>query len=158
MVAQIDELTRDLDAESAGQILYQLADQYYRSGRWPAAADTFQAMVDRYPQHSLTPPALRWLVQYYSSAEAQWRVQHDVSQQSNWFKRAAALAAEIERTRFDQFIEPAMRFPLAAAYRGMGQARQAERFYQVAGPRRRPRRLGPLRRASCGCTTPKAGR
>ena len=26
-----------------------------------------------------------------------------------------------------------MRFPLAAAYRGMGKARQAERFYQVQG-------------------------
>ena len=133
LVAQIDELTRDLDAESGGQILYQLADQYYHSGRWPAAADTFQAMVDRYPQHSLAPPALRWLVQYYSSGEAQWRVQHDVSRQSSWLKRAAVLGAEIERTRFDQFIEPAMRFPLAAAYRGMGEARQAERFYQVQG-------------------------
>ncbi len=132
-VAQIDELTRDLDAESAGQILYQLADQYYRSGRWPAAADTFQALVDRFPQHSLTPPALRWLVQYYSSAEAGWRVQHDVAQQSKRLQRAAALGAEIERTRLDQFIEPALRFPLAAAYRGMGQVRQAERLYQLQG-------------------------
>ncbi len=133
LVAQLDELTRDLDADSAGQILYQLADQYYHSGRWPAAADTFQALVDRYPQHSLTPPALRWLVQYYCSAEAAWRVQHDASQQSKWLERAAALGSEIERTRFDQFAEPAMRFPLAAAYRGMGQARQAERFYQLQG-------------------------
>jgi photosystem II stability/assembly factor-like uncharacterized protein/tetratricopeptide (TPR) repeat protein len=132
-VAQIDELTRDLDAENAGQILYQLADQYYRSGRWPAAADTFQALVDRFPQHSLSPPALRWLVQYYSSAEAGWRVQHDVAQQSKRLQRAAAFGAEIERTRLDQFIEPAIRFPLAAAYRGMGQVRQAERLYQLQG-------------------------
>jgi photosystem II stability/assembly factor-like uncharacterized protein len=132
-VAQIDELTRDLDAESAGQILYQLADQYYHSGCWPAAADTFQALADRYPQHPLTPPALRWLVQYYSSGEAAWRVQHDVAQQPKRLERAAALGAAIERTRCDQFIEPAVRFPLAAAYRGMGQAKQAERFYQLQG-------------------------
>jgi photosystem II stability/assembly factor-like uncharacterized protein len=131
LVAQIDKLTGDLDPESAGQILYQLADQYYRSGRWSAAADTFQALADRYPQHSLSPSARRWLVQYYASAEADWRVRHDVSQQSDWLKRAAAIGTEIERTRFDQFIEPVVRFPLAAAYRGMGQARQAERFYQV---------------------------
>ena len=130
LVGQIDELTRDLDAESAGQIVYQLADQYYRSGRWPAAADTFQLLVDRYPRHSLTPSALRWLVQYYASAETAWRVQHDVSTQQKRFERAAALGAEIERTRFDQFIEPAVRFPLAAAYRGLGQPRQADRFYQ----------------------------
>ncbi len=133
MLAQLDELTRDLDAESAGQILYQLADQYYRSGRWQSAADTFQALADRFPQHPLTPPALRWLVQYYSSAEAAWRVQHDVAQQSKWLARAATLAAEVERTRLDQFIEPAIRFPLAAAYRGLGQTRQAERLYQLQG-------------------------
>ena len=83
LVAQLDELTRDLDADSAGQILYQLADQYYHSGRWPAAADTFQALVDRYPQHSPTPPALCWLAQYYCSAEAAWRVQHDARSNRN---------------------------------------------------------------------------
>jgi hypothetical protein len=133
LVAQIDELTRDLDAESAGQVLYQLADQYYHSGRWSAAAETFQALAERYPQHSLAPQAIQWLIQYYSSAEVAWRVQHDVSQQSKRFERAAALGAELERTRFDQFVEPVVRFPLAAAYRGMGQARQAERFYQLQG-------------------------
>ena len=130
LLAQLDELTRDLDPESAGQILYQLADQYYHSGRWQAAAETFQALVDRYPQHSLTPLALRWLVQYYASAEAAWRVQHDVSHESKRLEQAAAIGAGLERTRFDQFVEPAVRFPLAAAYRGMGQTRQAERFYQ----------------------------
>jgi photosystem II stability/assembly factor-like uncharacterized protein/tetratricopeptide (TPR) repeat protein len=133
LIAQLDELTRDLDADNAGQILYQLADRYHRSGRWAAAAETFQALAERYPQHPLTSPALRWLVQYYGSGEAAWRVQHDVSQQSKRLERAAALGAEIERTRFEQFVEPAVRFPLAVAYRGMGQARQAERCYQLQG-------------------------
>jgi photosystem II stability/assembly factor-like uncharacterized protein len=131
LLAQIDQLTRDLDRPGAGQVLFQLADQCYRSGRWPAAADTFQAMAERYPEHSLTPLALRWLVQYYASGEAACRLHCDAPQQQGRFERAAAIGRELERTRFEQFAEPAVRFPLAAAYRGLGQARQAERFYQV---------------------------
>jgi photosystem II stability/assembly factor-like uncharacterized protein/tetratricopeptide (TPR) repeat protein len=131
LIAQIDELTRDLDADSAGQILYQLADQYYHSGRWAAAAETFQALAERYPQHSLTPPAQQWLIQYYASSEAAWRVQHDPSQQTKRFERAIAIGTDLERTRFDQFIEPATRFSVAAAYRNLGRMHDAERLYQA---------------------------
>ena len=131
LLAQIDELTRDMDADSAGQILYQLADQYHRSGRWPAAAEAFQTLVDRYPQHPLTPPAMLWLLHYYASAEAAWQVQHNVAQPSKRFERAVAIGAELERTRFDLFVEPAARFPLAAAYRGLGRTREAERLYRL---------------------------
>ena len=129
LFAQIDDLTRDLDDQSRGQILYQLGDRYYRTGHWPSAAETFQVLSDRYPQHALTPQALLWLVQYYASGEAAWRVERGDGQKR--FEQAAALGQQIERTRPELFAEPALCFPLAAAYRGLGQARQAERFYQA---------------------------
>jgi hypothetical protein len=47
------------------------------------------------------------------------------------FEQAAALGKDLERTRPELSAEPAVCFPLAAAYRGLGQARQAERFYQA---------------------------
>jgi photosystem II stability/assembly factor-like uncharacterized protein/tetratricopeptide (TPR) repeat protein len=131
LLAQVDQLTRNMDQDSAGQILYQLADQCYRSGRWPAAAETFEAMTDRYPEHALTPSALLWLVQYYASGEAAWRLRCDEKQRQKRFERAVAIGQQLARTRFEQFAEPAVRFPLAAAYRGLGQARQAEQFYRM---------------------------
>ncbi len=133
LLAQIDQLTSGLDTDGAGQLFYQLADHYYHSGRWPLAAETFETLVQRYPQHPLSPLALRWLVQYYASDEAAWRVGHDPSQQGKRRERAVALGQQIERTEFEWFAQPAVRFPLAAAYRGLGHARQAQRLYQAQG-------------------------
>jgi photosystem II stability/assembly factor-like uncharacterized protein len=133
LLAQIDQLTRDLDADAAGQVLYRLGDQYYRSGRWPAAAEVFQLLVDRCPQHPLVPAAQQWLVHYFASAEAAWRVDRDVSQHQKRFERAVTIGAGLESGRFGQFIEPAIQFPLAAAYRELGRTREAERLYQSQG-------------------------
>ena len=129
LLAQIDDLTRDLDDDSRGQLLYQLADHYCRTGRWASAAETFEVLVERYPQHWLTPNAMLWLVQYYASGEAAWRADRGNSQKR--FERAVALGQQIERTRPESFGEPALCFPLAAAYRGLGQASQAARMYQL---------------------------
>ncbi|GAG30714.1 unnamed protein product, partial [marine sediment metagenome] len=143
LLAQTNELTRDLDSGSAGRILYHLAQQYYRTGRWPMAAETFELLIDRHPEHPLVRPALVWLVQYYAGGEAAWRVQGtqrftvrqtsalsiDASQQENRPDRAAQLGKQIERTCPALFADPALRFPLAVAHRNQGFPRQAERFY-----------------------------
>ena len=65
LLAQSGELIRGLDDNNAARILYHLADRYYRTGRWSMAAETFQLLADRYPQHPLARPALLWLMQYY---------------------------------------------------------------------------------------------
>ncbi len=72
-------------------------------------------------------------------------------------ERAVALA-EIERTRFDWFTEPAVRFPLAAAYRGLGQPGRPTAL-PVPEPQRRPRRLVGLRpgRVAAGRSEEPAG-
>ena len=131
LLAQIGQLTRDLDERNAGQIIYQLADRYYRAGRWPLAAETFMALAERYPEHPLAPPATLWLLHYNVSGEAAWRINRDVSRRQGRLELAVALGKQLERTRFDLFAEPAVRFPLAAAYRGLDQPRQAKRLYQT---------------------------
>jgi len=143
LLAQADDLTRDLDPDSAAQTLYHLADHYYRSGRWPLAARAFELLTERYPEDPLSRPALVWLVQYYASGEAAWRVRGpqritiqqtsapaiDFSRIEDRPGRAAAIGSQIERTRPALFADPAIGFPLAVADRRRGNARQAERFY-----------------------------
>jgi len=131
LLAQTNELTRDLDDSSAAEILYQLADRYYRTGCWPLAAETFQRLAERFPEHPLAPLAMRWLVQYHAGEEAAWRTDRDKSQHEKRYQQALTLGKDIERTRPDWFAEPAFRFPLAAACRNLGQPRQAERFYML---------------------------
>ncbi|MEN6449342.1 MAG: YCF48-related protein, partial [Thermoguttaceae bacterium] len=133
LLAQIDTLTADLDPEGAGQLFYHLADHYSRSGRWPLAAEVFEAMVERYPQHPLCPLAFQWLMRYYSSTEVSRRLGQDASQQAKWRTRALALGQQIERRHFEWFGQPGVRFPLATAYRALGQTRQAEKLYQAVG-------------------------
>ena len=154
LLAETGELTRGLDAGSAGQILYQLAQQYYRAGRWSMAAETFELFADRYPDHPLVRPALLWLVQYYASAEASWRQQGgqrlvvrqasalstDLAEQQDRPGRAAELGRRIERTRPELFAQPALRFPLAVAHRSQGFPKQAQRYYltRARGSQRDP--------------------
>jgi hypothetical protein len=126
LLAQIDELGRDLDEQSRGRILFQLADRYYHTGHWALAAETFQLLADRYPQHARTPQALLWLLQYYASGEAACRVERGDAKKR--FEKAVKIGERIERAQPEMFPEPALCFPLAAAYRGLDQARQAEQF------------------------------
>jgi photosystem II stability/assembly factor-like uncharacterized protein len=154
LLAETGELTRDLDAGSAGRILYHLGQQYHQGGRWSMAAETFELLCDRYGDHPLVRPALLWLVQYYASGEAAWRQQGgrrivvrqasalstDLAEQEDRPGRAAELGRRIERTRPDLFAQPALRFPLAVAHRHQGFPRQAEHYYltHTRGARRDP--------------------
>jgi hypothetical protein len=79
-------------------------------------------------------------LRYYASGEAAWRVGGtgltsgtQAAGQADRFQRAVAIGRQIERTRLDWFLEPEIRFPLAAAYRAQGDTRAAERLYQAQG-------------------------
>lgn len=75
LLAEANQLTQGLDADSSAQILFQMADAYDRGGQWPMAAEAFQLLVDRHAGHPLARPALTWLVHYETSAEAEWRME-----------------------------------------------------------------------------------
>jgi photosystem II stability/assembly factor-like uncharacterized protein len=135
LLAETDELTRGLDPADAAGILYRLADHYYRSGRWDMASETYQLLVDRYGNDLHCRPALVWLLQYYASSAAMARgnvVGGESARGSDRLARVAAVGQVLERTRPDLYAEPCVRFPLAAAYRKLGQTRLAEMLYRSA--------------------------
>jgi photosystem II stability/assembly factor-like uncharacterized protein len=72
-LAEVAQFTQSLEEASAAELLFQLAQRYYRSGRWDLAAETFELVATRYPKHPLASAALVWLVQYHASSEAGWR-------------------------------------------------------------------------------------
>jgi hypothetical protein len=74
LVAQTDELTRGLDDDMAASVLHHMAQTYFVAGEWPMAASMFERLTNRHPGHPLARSAFRWLVHYYTSDEAAWRV------------------------------------------------------------------------------------
>jgi photosystem II stability/assembly factor-like uncharacterized protein len=74
-LAKGGELIRGMDDNTAARMLFRIADQYHRTGRWPMAAQTYTMLAERYPQHPLARQALLWLVQYYASGEIAWQEQ-----------------------------------------------------------------------------------
>ena len=72
-LAEVTELVRTMDHGHAAEVLLQLARRYHEHGQWEFAAQTYDAVVERYPKHPAAGAALVWLVQYYASSEAAWR-------------------------------------------------------------------------------------
>lgn len=72
--AQSANLVEGLDADSAGTLLFQLADGYRSTGKLDLAADTFAELARRAPEHPLAVPALAWLIRFYASSEAAHRL------------------------------------------------------------------------------------
>jgi photosystem II stability/assembly factor-like uncharacterized protein len=163
--AQLATLIQGLDAESGGELLFQLAEGYRAQGRLDLAADTFSAFARKWPEHRLVEPALRWLVQFYASGEAAHRIAsrgalnmraeneitsaNAVQQASaamnrspavglsrdDRLRRAALLGQYIESSRPALYAEPSIRFPLVVAQRQLGFANPAKRYYLELGGR-----------------------
>ncbi len=72
---QMGDLLAGLDETASGEILLDLGQRYHRTGRWDLAAETFNTLARKYPQHPGSGYALTWLAQYWSSGEAAWREQ-----------------------------------------------------------------------------------
>ena len=119
LLAHADELTHGLDPGAAARMFFRMADRYRRSGRWDLAAETFTAMLERYPDDALCRAARVWLMQYYACGE--WANQPARVAGKSRLEQAVALGRELERTRPELFAEPGIRFPLAAACRRLEQ-------------------------------------
>jgi photosystem II stability/assembly factor-like uncharacterized protein len=82
-LGQVQDLTKSMTGPSAGQVLYHLGQRYLVAGQWELAAQSFEQLVERYPDHPLSETALVWLIQYYASGETGWQLRkqtHMVSQ------------------------------------------------------------------------------
>lgn len=78
-LGQVDDLTKGLSAQSAGEVLFQLAQKYQQAGRTQAATDALQILLDRHPQHPLADRAAVVLIQHYVSSEIAWRDRRSTS-------------------------------------------------------------------------------
>jgi photosystem II stability/assembly factor-like uncharacterized protein len=148
LLAKAGSLTRGMESADACRILYHLARQYQQRGEWPLAAETLEMLVDRHPQAPLAAEAMAWLVQYYASTEAAWRVQNSQRQTKATLTgnpkskpsidatlledrpaKAAEFAKRLHRIRPELSDDPQIGFPLAVADRMRGLPGQAERFF-----------------------------
>jgi hypothetical protein len=144
LLAEARDLTQGLDRATAAGLLYQLAQTYHRSGHWPMAAEVLDMLCECYADEPLSRPARVWLVQYYSSGEARWRIEGpqrsavvhasalamDPRQGGPRSDHALALGSQLQQTHPDLFAQPAVGFPLAAVERRQ-HPRVAERFYAI---------------------------
>jgi len=158
-LAQVTSLTAGMQPTSAGEILFQLGQRYISAGEPDAAAEAMELLAMQFPGHPLTPAAQRWLVQHYASSVARGRpVEVGVIQASAQAPadappeaaeslsasteaaarahRAIQWAQRIERSEPALFAEPEVRLPLAAAYRRLGMAAEAD--HALASLRGRP--------------------
>ena len=146
--AQWNDLSAAMDAGSAGEILFELAENYASAGQFDSATQVFEFLVSQYPQHPATPAALQWLLQTYASSvvERQETVGNGLravpgepvapgtprsafptESPDGRLQHAIQLAGQIERSCPALFAEPTVRFPLASAYRRLGMFRESER-------------------------------
>jgi photosystem II stability/assembly factor-like uncharacterized protein len=103
---QVANLTEGLDAASAGELLFELAETYRAAGRLDLAADTYTTLARRAPEHPLVEAALTWLVQFYASGEAAQRLANSDATNirepepitANAVQQASALAAVEENS------------------------------------------------------------
>ncbi|MCH2181040.1 MAG: hypothetical protein MK108_03460 [Mariniblastus sp.] len=70
---QIQAFGLGLESTVVGVWMMQLADHYVELGKPEMAAHTLEQMINRVGDHALTPSALLWLSQYYSSDEFHWQ-------------------------------------------------------------------------------------
>jgi photosystem II stability/assembly factor-like uncharacterized protein/tetratricopeptide (TPR) repeat protein len=73
MVAQVPMVLRELPPTDGAAFLAELAQTYRRDGRFELAESTYLELVRRYSNEPAALEALRWLLQYWTSAEVSWQ-------------------------------------------------------------------------------------
>ncbi|MEQ8786850.1 MAG: YCF48-related protein [Pirellulaceae bacterium] len=112
-LAQLDDLTRGLSPTAAGDVLYQMASRFHQSGRGELAAQVHQALVERHSEHPLAEASLVWLVHYYASGEAAWRLRRETTIDGGAAAAQIDGAAEVE---LDGQQPPARATPQGASF------------------------------------------
>ena len=128
-LGQIDDLTKGLSGQSAGEVLYQLAQKYQQAGRQQSASEALQMLLDRYPQHPLADRAAVILIQQAISSEIAWRDRRA----TNYEVKLATATTPLEETV-------------------QGPAAPGEVTDPKTSPKKLPRALGPLQTNIAGDT------
>jgi hypothetical protein len=105
-LGQLDDLTRGLSRDAAGQLLYQLAEHYHQAGQWELAAQTLEQLIRRAPDHALSDSALVRLLQQHSSAEIAWQLRGQTRVQSQVVRAIPFAPANRDGVQTAHHIEP----------------------------------------------------
>lgn len=70
IIAELGALSHGLPAEAAGNLLLDLADDYFRQGKVELALDVRQLFLTQFPGHPRADALRIWMIQYGSSGEA----------------------------------------------------------------------------------------
>ncbi|MBM79379.1 MAG: hypothetical protein CMJ78_02140 [Planctomycetaceae bacterium] len=73
LIAQLNDVVRGLPKDEAAIQLWRLAQNYRERGRWQLAESTLVQLVERFPDQPASQPAMRWLFQWWNSAEVVWQ-------------------------------------------------------------------------------------
>lgn len=73
-LAQLDDLTQGLDAQAAGEVLFQLGDRFHHSGRPQLALEVMERFTQRDRTHELSAAALLWQMRLATSGEVRTRI------------------------------------------------------------------------------------
>lgn len=66
---QLEQLLQSQSPIAAGRILFRLAGELQAAGQYLAAAQCYQFLWNKYPDHPLSDAAALWLVRFYGSTE-----------------------------------------------------------------------------------------
>jgi hypothetical protein len=134
-----DELPPGIDASTTVALTFRIAARFRHIGRRDLADKTLALLIERFPDDPLARWALVWRFQDMAASETRLVESSgsmcggkDVAAPpKSRAEQALALAREVEINRPDLFASPAVRYPLAAVYRQLGQDVQAQRFYAL---------------------------
>jgi len=159
IAASASELLRKVDKDAAVRTLLDMGRQFAETGDWDSAVDAFNLVAEQHSQHPLAKDAFRWLLQYYASAETNWRLQQkntvtsSVSagtgngmtgvtqtgggsnrqvEQARWAS-AASMGQYLSQNMPDLANDPRIRFALASMQIRSGNGAAALRYFQPRG-------------------------
>ncbi len=75
LAAQLPDVLRQARKEEAIALLSDLAQSHAERSQWDSAEATYLDLVRRYPEDPAALAAMRWLLQYWTSAEVAWQRQ-----------------------------------------------------------------------------------
>ncbi len=75
LAAQLPDVLRQAKKEEAIALLSDLAQSHSDRSQWDSAEATYLDLVRRYPEDPAALAAMRWLLQYWTSAEVAWQRQ-----------------------------------------------------------------------------------
>jgi photosystem II stability/assembly factor-like uncharacterized protein len=82
------------DRSTAGNWIFELADECFAVNQPELAAKALDFLVQRLPEHAYTPSALLWLSHYYASQEYAWRWFNQRGRGSTQFDSSKIVTAE----------------------------------------------------------------